>query len=179
LLFDPDEGRVLGAQAVGAGGIDKRIDVIATAMKFGATVRDLAGLDLAYAPPFGAAKDPVHMAAFAACNQLDGITDFIEPDADLSEMQVVDVRTPPELEKWPFPGAPHAKNIPLDELRDRLDELDLHAETAVFCQVSLRAHVASCILRQSGFENVHVISGGTIVRTRAVPERAREADKTT
>jgi len=73
LTYDPTTGRVLGAQAVGADGVDKRIDVLAAALAFGATVRDLAGLDLAYAPPFGSAKDPIHLAAFAACNQLDGI----------------------------------------------------------------------------------------------------------
>lgn len=167
LLFDPTYGRILGAQAVGREGVDKRIDVIATAMAFGGTVRDLAGLDLAYAPPFGSAKDPVHMAAFAACNQLDGITDFLDCDADLSGMQVVDVRTPPEVQRLPFPGADHVHNIPLDELRDRLSELDMTVETAVTCQTSLRAHVASCILRQAGFERVHVVSGGTLVRSRA------------
>ncbi len=168
LVFDPRNGRVLGAQAVGTDGVNKRIDVIATAMAFGATVFDLAGLDLTYAPPFGSAKDPVHMAAFAACNQLDGITDFLEADADLSGMQVLDVRTTPEVQCLPLPNAENVINIPLDELRDRLDELDSSAETAVTCQSSLRAHVASRILRQSGFERVHVVSGGTLVRTRAL-----------
>ncbi|MHB8863361.1 MAG: FAD-dependent oxidoreductase [Pirellulaceae bacterium] len=168
LLFDPKYGRVLGAQAVGKEGIDKRIDVIATALSLGATVWDLAGLDLTYAPPFGAAKDPIHMAAFAACNQLDGITDFLDADADLGGMQVLDVRTPPEVQKLPFPGADHVVNIPLDELRSRLGELDRLAETAVTCQTSLRAHIASCILRQAGFEKVHVVSGGTLVRSRAL-----------
>ncbi len=168
LLFDPGDGRVLGAQAVGAEGVDKRIDVIATAMAFGATVRDLAGLDLAYAPPYGSAKDAVHMAAFAAGNQLDEITDFLDADADLTGMQVLDVRTRPEVERMAFPQAENVINIPLDELRDRLDEMDMSAETAVTCQTSLRAHVASCILRQSGFQNVHVVSGGTLVRMRAL-----------
>ena len=168
LLFDPGDGRVLGAQAVGAEGVDKRIDVIATAMAFGATVRDLAGLDLAYVPPYGSAKDAVHMAAFAAGNQLDEITDFLDADADLTGMQVLDVRTRPEVERMAFPQAENVINIPLDELRDRLDEMDMSAETAVTCQTSLRAHVASCILRQSGFQNVHVVSGGTLVRMRAL-----------
>ena len=170
LVFDPKYGRILGAQAVGKDGVDKRIDVIATAMAFNATVWDLAGLDLNYAPPFGAAKDPVHMAAFAACNQMDGITDFLDADADLSGMQVLDVRTPPEIEQLPFPGADPVIRIPLDELRDRLDELDLKRETAVTCQTSLRAHIASCLLRQAGFERVHVVSGGAVVRSRALAE---------
>ena len=168
LLFDPRDGRVWGAQAVGMQGVDKRVDVVATAMALGASVRDLAGLDLTYAPPFGAAKDPIHMAAFAACNQLDGITDFLDADADLSAMQVLDVRTPAEVKALPVPGAPHAINIPLDQPRHRLGELDSQAETAVTCQVSLRAHVASRILRQSGFPRVHVVSGGVLVRSRAL-----------
>jgi NADPH-dependent 2,4-dienoyl-CoA reductase/sulfur reductase-like enzyme/rhodanese-related sulfurtransferase len=168
LVFDPKYGRVLGAQAVGRDGVDKRIDVIATAMSLSATVWDLAGLDLSYAPPFGSAKDPVHMAAFAACNQLDGITDFLDADADLGGMQVLDVRTLPEVQRLPCPGAENVINIPLDELRDRLGELDKSRETAVTCQSSLRAHVASCLLRQAGFERVHVVSGGALVRSRAL-----------
>ena len=168
LVFDPKYGRVLGAQAVGRDGVDKRIDVIATAMSLSATVWDLAGLDLSYAPPFGSAKDPVHMAAFAACNQLDRITDFLDADADLSGMQVLDVRTLPEVQRLPFPGAENVIHIPLDELRDRLGELDNSRDTAVTCQSSLRAHVASCLLRQVGFEKVHVVSGGALVRSRAL-----------
>ncbi|MDA1230296.1 MAG: FAD-dependent oxidoreductase, partial [Planctomycetota bacterium] len=97
LIYAADDGRVLGAQAIGKDGIDKRIDVIATAMAFNATVRDLTGLDLAYAPPYGSAKDPIHQAAFAACNQLDGLGDLLDPDADLSMYQVVDVRTAAEI----------------------------------------------------------------------------------
>ena len=87
LVFDPETGKVLGAQAVGGDGVDKRIDVIATAMHFDATVRQLAGLDLAYAPPFGSAKDPIHMAAFAACNQLDGIEAFLD-DVILKDLSI-------------------------------------------------------------------------------------------
>ncbi len=166
-MFDPEDGRVLGAQAVGARGVDKRIDVIATVLALRGTVRDLAGLDLTYAPPFGSAKDPVHTAAFAACNQLDGITDFIDSGADLSGLQVLDVRTPPEVQKLPLDGVEQPINIPLDDLRDRLAELDRTAPTAITCQVSLRAHIASRILRQSGFTNVKVLSGGALVRSRA------------
>jgi rhodanese-related sulfurtransferase len=153
---------------VGKQGVDKRIDVIATAMAMNATVRDLAGLDLAYAPPFGSAKDPVHMAAFAACNQLDGIEEFLDADADLDGKQVVDVRTTGEVEKTPLAGARHAVNIPLDELRDRIGELDPNLETVVSCGVGLRAHVAVCILKQRGFADVKNLSGGAIVRSRAV-----------
>jgi rhodanese-related sulfurtransferase len=166
LVFDPVSGQILGAQAVGRDGIDKRIDVIATAMSFKATVRDLAGLDLCYAPPFGSAKDPVHQAAFAACNQLDGVDTFLPADGDLSAVQLVDVRTVGEVERIPLAGGSHAINIPVDELRDRLGELDPSQETVVSCGVGIRAHVAACILRQHGFANVRNLSGGATVRNR-------------
>jgi NADPH-dependent 2,4-dienoyl-CoA reductase/sulfur reductase-like enzyme/rhodanese-related sulfurtransferase len=167
LVYDPATGKVLGAQAVGREGVDKRVDVIATAMAMGATVRDLARLDLAYAPPFGAAKDPVHLAAFAACNQLDGVEDFESSDADLTERQVVDVRTEKEVATRPLCGAEHAVNIPLDSLRGRLAELDPKKETVVSCTVGLRAHVAVRILKQNGFDSVKNLAGGAIVRHRA------------
>jgi NADPH-dependent 2,4-dienoyl-CoA reductase/sulfur reductase-like enzyme/rhodanese-related sulfurtransferase len=168
LTFDPSTGRVLGAQAVGTDGVDKRIDVLATALAFGATVRDLAGLDLAYAPPFGSAKDPIHLAAFAACNQLDGIEEFLDADADLSGKRVVDVRTAEEVKQTPLAGAPDAINIPVDELRQRLGELDPSAPTVVSCGVGLRGHVAARILKQHGFADVKNLSGGATVRNRIV-----------
>lgn len=168
LIYSADNGRVLGAQAIGKDGVDKRIDVIATAMAFNATVRDLAGLDLAYAPPYGAAKDPIHQAAFAACNQLDGLGDLVDPDADLSKYQVVDVRTPAEIAKSPLTGCPSFFAIPLDDLRDRLHELDASKPTVVSCGVGLRGHVAQRILKQHGFESVANLSGGATMRRRAV-----------
>ena len=167
LVYREGDGRVLGAQAVGGEGVDKRIDVIATAMAMRATVRELAGLDLAYAPPFGAAKDPIHMAAFAACNQLDGIEEFVPADADLSGKQVVDVRARTEVESRPLAGAEQAINIPLDELRDRLGELDPAKETVVSCAAGVRAHVACRILRQHGFDSVGNLVGGATLRSRA------------
>ncbi len=170
LLYDPDSGRVLGAQAIGREGVDKRIDVLATAMAFNATVRDLTGLDLAYAPPFGSAKDIVHIAGFVACNQRDGNEDLLEAGADLSEKQVVDVRTPAEVKKAPLAGAPHAVNIPLDELRSRLEELDPAAATVVSCGVGMRGHAAARILRQHGFGDVKNLSGGATMRNRAIRE---------
>ncbi len=167
LIYDGDNGRVLGAQAVGGEGVDKRIDGFATAMAMKATVRDLAGLDLAYAPPFGAAKDAIHMAAFAACNQLDGIEEFTPADADVSGKQVVDVRTAAEVAARPLAGADQAINIPLDELRERLDELDPKAETVVSCAAGVRAHVATRILKQHGFDAVSNLVGGSTMRSRA------------
>lgn len=170
LVFDPNNGRVLGAQAVGKDGVDKRIDVIATAMAFKATVRDLSGVDLCYAPPFGSAKDPVHQAAFAACNQLDDIDEFIPADSDLANVQLLDVRTSREVEQNSLSGGAHAINIPVDELRDRVHELDPSKETVVSCGVGVRAHVAVRILRQNGFERVKNLSGGATVRNRAVKD---------
>jgi rhodanese-related sulfurtransferase len=168
LLYSPDTGRVLGAQAVGRDGVDKRIDVIATAMAFNATVRDLAGLDLAYAPPYGSAKDPVHQAAFTACNQLDGLDDPMDADADLSGWQVVDVRTAGEIAQAPLTGCESFFAIPVDELRDRLKELDPEKPTVVSCGVGVRGHVALRILVQNGFRNVKNLSGGATLRRRAV-----------
>lgn len=168
LLYNPTTGKVLGAQAVGRDGVDKRIDVIATAMAFGATVRELSSLDLAYAPPFGSAKDPIHQAAFAACNQMGGLGDLLDPDADLSGLQVVDVRTAAEVAKTPLAGCRHAINIPVDELRTRLAELDPSRQTVVSCGVGIRGHVAQRILKQHGFENVANLSGGATIRNRAV-----------
>lgn len=167
LVYDPEDERVLGAQAVGTEGVDKRIDVVATAMAMKATVRDLAGLDLAYAPPFGAAKDPIHLAAFAACNQLDGIERFESPDANLANKQVVDVRSASEVRAKPLAGVPDVVNIPLDALRERLGELDPKRETVVSCGVGLRAHVAARILMQHGFTSVKNLAGGALVRNRA------------
>jgi rhodanese-related sulfurtransferase len=168
LVYAADSGRILGAQAVGREGVDKRIDVIATALAMQGTVRDLAGLDLAYAPPFGAAKDPIHMAAFAACNQLDGVDEFIDADADLSGFQVVDVRTAAEVARAPLAGVSHVIHISLDELRGRVGELDGNARTVVSCGVGQRAHVAARILRQHGFVQVANLSGGATLRQRAV-----------
>lgn len=168
LTYEPQTGRVLGAQAVGQDGIDKRIDVMATALAMRATVWDLAGLDLAYAPPFGSAKDPIHMAAFAACNELAGLEEFLEPESDLSPYQVVDVRTVSEVTQRPLAQVPHAICIPVDELRGRLHELDATADTVVSCGVGMRAHVAARILRQHGFTRVRNLSGGAELRARAV-----------
>lgn len=175
LTYDPDSGQVLGAQAVGRDGIDKRLDVVATAMAFRGTVRDLAGLDLAYAPPFGSAKDPIHLAAFAACNELDGIEQFIASDADLTGKQVVDVRTVAEVQRAPLAGAAHAVNIPLDELRQQRRRLDPTLETVVSCGVGVRAHVAARILCQSGFADVKNLAGGALVRNRAVRSSSQNA----
>lgn len=167
LVYEAGTGRILGAQAVGAAGIDKRLDVVASFLHFGGTVRDLAQVDLAYAPPFGSAKDPLHMAAFAAINDLEGVAPVIQPDADLSGHQVVDLREPDECAELPLADAKHARNIPLNALRERLGELDKSKPTAVLCHSGLRAHVGTRILRQHGFDAANV-SGAAYVRDLAL-----------
>ncbi len=165
LVYQSETGTILGAQAVGGAGVDKRIDVIATAMQFKGTVRQLCGVDLSYAPPFGSAKDPVHMAAFAACNEIDGIESFCDSDADLTGKQVVDVRTPAEIERIPLAGSSDVVAIAVDELRERLGELNARQPTVVSCAVGVRGHIAARILKQHGFDVVN-LSGGATVRNR-------------
>lgn len=167
LVYEAGTGRILGAQAVGAAGIDKRLDVVASFLHFGGTVRDLAQVDLAYAPPFGSAKDPLHMAAFAAMNDLDGLAPIIQPDVDLTSYQVVDLRDADECAELKLIGAEHARNIPLNTLRERLGELDKTKRTAVVCHSGLRAHVGTRLLREHGFDAYNV-SGATYVRDLAL-----------
>jgi NADPH-dependent 2,4-dienoyl-CoA reductase/sulfur reductase-like enzyme/rhodanese-related sulfurtransferase len=158
LIYDRETGRILGAQAVGKAGVDKRIDVIATVMHFKGTIDDLAGLDLAYAPQYGSAKDPVHMAAFVAQNQRSGLTPAVAPD-ERDGQALIDVRTPKEFAAGSLPGA---INIPVDDMRSRLGELDPKKPVTVYCQVGLRGHVATRILAQSGFE-VRNLKGGYVL----------------
>ncbi len=142
LLFDPKTGKILGAQCVGTKGVDKRIDVLAVALRAGMTVFDLQDLELCYAPPFGSAKDPVNYAGFVAANFITGdmpichVDDVIEPRED---QKLIDVRTPGEVQAGTIPGA---VNIPIDELRDRLDEIPKDKELLIFCQVGLRGYLA-------------------------------------
>jgi NADPH-dependent 2,4-dienoyl-CoA reductase/sulfur reductase-like enzyme/rhodanese-related sulfurtransferase len=157
LLFAPEDGRILGAQAVGAAGVDKRIDVLAVAQRAGLTVYDLEDLELCYAPPYGSAKDPVNMAGFVAANVLRGDVEQWEPEelAGAGGM-LLDVRTFQEFNRGTIPGAECA---PVDELRDRLDDLPRDRELLVFCQVGLRGYVAARLLAQHGFR-VRNLSGG-------------------
>lgn len=160
LLFSPEDGRVLGAQAVGAAGVDKRIDVVAAVLRMNGTVHDLADLELSYAPPYSSAKDPVNMAGFLAQNVLDGLTDVVGVDQletlDPAAVTLVDVRNPAECTGGVLDGA---VNIPLDELRDRLGELDPAKEIWVYCQVGLRGYLAERILAQHGFRVKNVTGG--------------------
>lgn len=159
LLFAGDGSRVFGAQIVGQSGVDKRIDVIAAAIRLGAPVRALAELELAYAPPFSSAKDPVNMAGFMAGNVLDGMAAFAPWDVleRKPDSQVLDVRDEYEVQDYAIPGA---INIPLDRLRERQNELDPAKETIVFCEVGVRAHNAAVALKNLGFPDVKIYPGG-------------------
>jgi NADPH-dependent 2,4-dienoyl-CoA reductase/sulfur reductase-like enzyme/rhodanese-related sulfurtransferase len=163
LLFNPQDGRIYGAQAVGEDGVEKRIDVIATAMQGGLTVDDLADLELCYAPPVGSAKDPVNMAGMAAQNIMDGmVTQLDWSELDEAAMQsgttVLDVRNKGEIQGTQ-PIHPKAVNIPLDELRGRLGELSRDGRIVVSCMSGQRAYYACRILTQSGFQKVDNLSG--------------------
>ena len=158
LLYTP-EGKILGAQIVGRDGVDKRMDVLASAIRAGMDVFDLQELELAYAPPFSSAKDPVNMAGYVAGNVVEGrmIPFYVEDLANLPENAfLLDVRTPGEFAHGTIPGA---VNIPVDVLRQRLSEVPKDKEIHIFCAVGLRGYIAQCILRQNGYETKN-LSGG-------------------
>lgn len=163
LLFDPEGGRVLGAQAVGGAGVDKRIDVLSVAIQAGMTVFDLEEMELAYSPQYGSAKDPVNMAGFVAGGLLRGDHPQVDVEAVLAappgeRLVLVDVRTPQEYAGGHIPGA---VNIPVDQLRCRLGELPRGGEIAAYCQVGQRGYLATRILLQAGFSAVNVGGGYT------------------
>lgn len=158
VVVDADTDLILGAQAVGGQGVDKRIDVIATAMRAGLTATDLADLELAYAPQFGSAKDPINMAGFINDNMVAGERTFqwYELDDALADgWTLVDVRTPKEFDRGQIPGA---VNIPVDDLRERIDELRAK-KVLVHCQVGLRGHVACTLLDNLGIEAANLDGG--------------------
>jgi len=152
LIFDPDGGAILGAQIVGRNGVDKRIDVIATAMASGMRADQLADLELAYAPPFSSAKDPVNLLGYMAENILSGDCDVVAPNelAGLVEdgWSVVDVRTTEEHEHGAIEGS---TNVPIDTLRDNLDAMG-SGPVVVYCEVGQRGHTATALLHELGFE---------------------------
>ena len=153
LIFELESGQIFGAQAIGKEGVDKRIDILSTAIKAKLTIFDLPELELTYAPPFGSAKDPVNMAGYAATNLLLGQSENIqwhELAAELAKGKVLlDVRNPNELAKGKFKNS---QNIPLDDLRERLNELDKKTEYIVSCQSGLRSYNAERILKQEGYK---------------------------
>jgi len=152
LIFDPNDGAILGAQIVGRNGVDKRIDVIATAMANGMMADQLADLELAYAPPFSSAKDPVNLLGYMAENILSGDCDVVAPNelAGLIKMgwSLVDVRTAEEHERGAIEGS---TNVPIDSLRDNLEAMG-GGPVVVYCEVGQRGHTATALLHELGFE---------------------------
>lgn len=172
LLFHPENGKIYGAQAIGADGVDKRIDVIATAIKGNLTVEDLPELELAYAPPFGSAKDPVNLAGYAASNIVEGLSENIQW-YDLEKMQakgyqLIDVREWSELEaSGKIKGSLH---LPLNQLREQLHVLDKDTKYIVSCHSGLRSYLAERILKQNGF-SVKNLDGAFSLYAAVKPER--------
>ena len=159
-LFSPENGKLLGAQIIGLDGVDKRIDVIAAAIKFEKTVADLAKLELSYAPPFGSAKDPVNLAGMSALNILEGkikpiYWDSIEKLGN--ETFILDVRA---REEQMLGKLPLSHNIPLEEIRSRIDEIPTDKKIVLYCNKGKKSYFAARILMQKGFENVYGLVGG-------------------
>ena len=168
LVFAPD-GRVLGAQVTGADGVDKRIDVLATAIRAGLTVDDLADLELAYSPPFGSAKDPVNLAGFMAGNVLAGHLALWRGD-DLARLGsgdvIVDVRSAAEYANGHLP---QALNIPHTQLRKRLAEIPRGRPVRLYCASGFRSYLALRVLRQRGWDDVRSLSGGLATLALELP----------
>lgn len=170
LIFNQKTGAIYGAQAVGQKGVDKRIDILATAIKAGLTVDDLPELEFTYAPPFGSAKDPVNMAGYAALNIMEGISENVQWYALSDELAkgklLLDVRTREEVSRGHFANS---VNIPLDELRDRLAELDANQEYIISCHSGLRSYIGERILKQNGFK-IQNLDGAYFLYSTVKPE---------
>jgi NADPH-dependent 2,4-dienoyl-CoA reductase/sulfur reductase-like enzyme/rhodanese-related sulfurtransferase len=160
LLFEVPTGKILGAQAIGKGNVSKRIDVIATAIKFGGTVENLKDLELCYAPPFGTAKDVVNLAGYIGSNLLNGDFKQVQPDKLRYLIKegayILDVREKVEYERAHIKGA---KNIPLSELRSRFNEIPKDEDVYVHCRTGQRSYNAVLALQQLGFNNVYNVTG--------------------
>ncbi|GEL67730.1 FAD-dependent oxidoreductase [Marinilactibacillus psychrotolerans] len=172
LLFNPVSGKIYGAQAAGTDGIDKRIDILATAIKAGLTIQDLPELEFTYAPPFGSAKDPVNMAGYAALNIIEGVSESIQWH-ELEEKQsdghiLLDVRNESEL--IANGQLPNALNIPLDSLRERISEIPKDQPVIVSCHSGLRSYIAERLLKQNGYK-VKNLDGAFALYSTIRPER--------
>lgn len=159
LLIDPETNLIMGAQGVGRDGVDKRIDVIATAMRGGLRAEELADLELAYAPPFGSAKDPINMLGYMSENLTSGFTKSVQWDELDSQIKggavLIDVRSENEFARGHIPNA---LNISVDDLRDRMSEIP-RAELVIYCQVGQRGHTATALLRECGFDAANLDGG--------------------
>lgn len=156
LMWSPEDGRILGAEATGNDGVDKRLDVLATAIRGGMTIDDLVHLELAYAPPFGSAKDVINVAGFAATNMREGMLIPVQTLEEAEGKQIIDVRPPEVVAKLPVPGA---KNIPLPTLRDRLDEIDKSRPVFTVCQMGKTSYFAARILANHGYDARSILGG--------------------
>ena len=170
LIFGLD-GKIYGAQIVGAQGVDKRIDSIAQAMRNGLTAPELGALELAYAPPYSSAKDPVNFAGFVAEDLLTGLSTAVYADAIPEDALILDVR---EAEEHSLGAVPGAVNIPLGQLRGRLDELDRARRIVCYCQVGMRGYLAERVLKQNGFDAAN-LSGGYLTWKMFHHERRQTA----
>lgn len=172
LMFDPKSGRLYGAQAVGKASADKRIDVLSVAIKHRMTVFDLPEFELSYAPPFGSAKDPVNMIGYAAENLVEGLSENIQfdevDDAVKAGAYLVDVRNPEELDR--DGRLPNAVNIPLDDLRNHLNDLPKDRQIIVSCRSGQRSYIAERILKNDGFK-VKNLDGAFLIYSAAYPQR--------
>lgn len=173
VLFDPEDGRVLGAQGIGGSGVDKRIDVIATAIQAGMTVYDLEETELCYAPQYGSAKDPVNMAGFVAAGVLRGDQPIVHA-SQLEELDatILDVRTPREHALGSIPGA---INIPVDALRERLDEIPRDRPVVAYCKVGMRGYLATRVLMQHGLDARNLSGGFTTFQAWALSHEGLQA----
>ena len=172
LLFHPTTGKIYGAQAIGEDGVDKRIDIIATAIKAGMTVQELPELEFTYAPPFGSAKDPVNMAGYVALNLMEGISESVQwyelEDKQAEGYLLLDVRNEGELKSnGRLKGA---VNIPLDSLRDRMAELPKDQPIIVSCHSGLRSYAAERILKQNGYQAKN-LDGAFALYSTVKPEK--------
>lgn len=172
MLFSKPKGRILGAQIVGKDGVDKRIDVFATAIRAGMTVFDLQELELAYAPPYGSGKDPVNMAGYVAANTLDGTVDIIHWDELGDDYFIIDARTRREFARGNVPGS---VNIYVNDLRNKLNELPKDKTIYAYCTVGVRSYIACRILQQNGF-NVRNLSGGYVTYCSYTADELLEAE---
>lgn len=181
LCFAPGTGQLLGAQVAGFKGVDKRLDLLASAIKRESTIHELTEFEHAYAPPFSSAKDPVNIAGFVAENILAGQLSLFywdEVEAVKENEVLIDVRTREEYNKAHIPGA---LSFPVDELRNHLEELRTYPGINIYCQVGLRGYLAYRILKQSGFEKVNNLSGGFTTwqachNEMMIGEKAKKAD---
>lgn len=173
LIFNPETGAIYGAQGVGQKGVDKRIDILATAIKGGLTIEDLPELEFTYAPPFGSAKDPVNMLGYVALNLVEGLSDSIQwhevKDSVAQGQIILDVRNTGELAQGQLENSVH---IPLNDLRCRIHELDIEQEYIVSCHSGLRSYVAERLLKQAGFKAKN-LDGAFSIYSTVLPEEIK------